>query len=118
MDPKENSLSLPFQEDPVCLRIKEKVRKSLIDLGHSPDAHIYNWNEYFLRQRESNPSAKCLLKAKRFYDGLDAFQQRVLLSECLETGRIYPFWYYGWVSEPAYRKERKAVISAFKAYWK
>lgn len=118
MDPKENSLSLPFQEDPVCHKIKDKVRRSLLELGHSPDAHIYNLNEFFLKEKQADPSARYLLKTKRFYDGLDAFQKRVLLSECLEAGRIYPFWYYGWVSEPAYRKERKAVISAFKAYWK
>ncbi len=109
----ENSISGLFQEDPVCAKLKRKVRSSLIELGKSPDAHVYDFDEDYL---ESHPSpASLFLKAvKGFYDGLDSFKKRVFVSECLEVGRIYPFWYYGWISEPVYRKERKSVIALFK----
>ena len=115
MDSTENSISLPFKEDPACSKIKTKVRQALLALGNSPDLHIYEWNDDFLSERSFRPEARYLQRAKRFYEGLDPFQKRVLISECLEFGRVYPFWYYGWGSEPAYRKERKAVLKALKA---
>ena len=111
--PYENSISGLFPEDPVCAKLKRKVRHSLMEMGKSPDAHVYDFDEDYL---EAHPSpASIFLKAvKKFYDGLDSIKKRVFLSECLEVGRVYPFWYYGWMSEPIYRRERKSVIASFK----
>ena len=109
----ENSIAGLFPEDPVCAKLKHKVRRCLIEIGKSPDAHVYDFDEEFL---ESHPSpASAFLKAvKHFYDALDLTKRRVFLSECLEVGRIYPFWYYGCMSDPIYRRERKSVIASFK----
>lgn len=114
MNPTENSISLPFKEDPDCREIKNKIRQSLLFLGLSPDLHVYDWREEFFEGKKRCPEIDYLKKTKLFYDDLDAFQKRVLLSECLEYGRVYPFWYYAWTSEPAYKKERKSVLSRFK----
>ena len=114
MNSSENSISLPFKEDPDCRLIKEKARRALLNLGFSPDLHIYEWGKEILEVKADCPEKECLIKMKRFYDALDTFQKRVLLAECLEYGRVYPFWYYGWTSEPAYRKERRNVLSRFK----
>lgn len=113
MNECENSIACPWKEDPVCAKLKRKYRLSLIELGKSPDAHVYHCDEEYL-DRHPCQASSYLRRVKRFYDGLDPFKKRVFLSECLEVGRIYPFWYYGWMSDPAYRKERKKVIEAFK----
>ena len=106
-----------FQEDPSCRRYKEKYRLCLMKIGKSPDAHVYSLDlDFFLAH--PGKAADYILKMRRFYDGLDEFKKRVFLSECLEVGRIYPFWYYGWMSEPVYRKERSAVIASFKEEFK
>lgn len=105
--------SAPFAEDPACARLKKKVRKSFMEVGKSPDSHVYDIDERFLAHNPS-PASFFLRRLKGFYDGLDAFKKRIFISECLEVGRIYPFWYYGWMSPSCYRKERKSVIEAFK----
>lgn len=113
MKPYDYSISGLFKEDPDCARLKRAMRKSLIEVGKSPDCHVYDLDEGFLERHRSKASIY-LRKLKRFYDSLPALWKRIFLSECLEVGRIYPFWYYGWMSPPLYRKERKNVIAAFK----
>lgn len=113
MQPYENSIFGLFPEDPVCAKLKNKIRLSLMEVGKSPDAHVYDVDDGFLEAHPS-PASSFLKAVKLFYDKLDSFKKRVFLSECIEVGRIYPFWYYGWMSDPIYRRERKSVIAAFK----
>ena len=113
MKPYENSISQVYEEDPSCALLRKRMRKSLLDVGKSPDAHVYDFDLSFLKHHPSS-SSRFLIKLWRFYDRLDSLKKRILLSECLEVGRIYPFWYYGWMSDTRFRKERKQVISSFK----
>ncbi len=113
MKPYDYSISGLLPEDPECAKLRYKMRRSLIEVGKSPDSHVYDFDEGFLARHRSKASIY-LRRIKNFYDGLDAFKKRIFLSECVEVGRIYPFWYYGWMSPHSYRRERKAVITAFK----
>ena len=109
----DDSITGLFPEDPFCAERKRAMRASLIEVGKSPDCHVYDFDEKFLEGHPSKASIY-LRKLKKFYDGLDYFKRRIFVSECLEVGRVYPFWYYGWMSPPCYRKERRSVIDAFK----
>lgn len=77
-------------------------RQSLINLGYSPDAHVYDIiNDYF-RYEVGSASNRFVRKVKDFYDSLDDFRRRIFLCEFLERGRHYPFWWLEFTTKKEY----------------
>lgn len=75
------------------LILGELFRQALIECGYSPDAHIYDLDQGYLRRKKSTASVRYVLDAIRFYDSLPDFEARVYLCQVLEYGRHFQFWW-------------------------
>ena len=94
-------------------QLRNRLRRSFQALGKSLDTHIYDVTDDFLKRNRGKEEARFIKKTRDFYNSLNHIDQMILLSEWLERGRIYPFWYYGMLNEANYRKEKKQVLSSF-----
>lgn len=90
-------------------RIRQQYRESWLKLGMSPDSSIEALQAIWIR-RDKHPY-RYLKAVERFYLSLKPIERRILLAECLERGRWYPFWYYGAMDPRVYRN---AVIGTMK----
>ena len=80
-------------------------RQCLINVGLSADTHVYDLPRFRIRRYHATPSGIYVLRVAAIYDHLPEMEQRVFLTEFLEKGRHYPFWYLE-VCEPM---EYKAI---------
>jgi hypothetical protein len=76
-----------------ALLIGAVYRQSLVEVGHSPDFHVYDLDRGTLERKRHLASARFLLQVMDFYDGLPEFERKIFLCECLESGRHYAFWW-------------------------
>ncbi len=89
---------------------RDKYRKSLMDVGKSPDCHIYDLNKESLWFVKSGKGRRFITSVITFYKELDdELDQKIFITEFLERGRHYPFWHYGVLETPMYR-QRLATI--------
>jgi hypothetical protein len=75
------------------LILGELFRQALIEAGFSPDAHIYDLDQEYLRHKKQTASIRYLLDACAFYKTLPDFEQRVYVCQVLEYGRHFQFWW-------------------------
>src|SRR5574344_3121279 len=68
-------------------------RQSLIEVGHSPDYHVYDLEKGFLEHKCDSAAGLFVNRVYDFYFSLHGLERRVFLCECLEHGRHYPYWW-------------------------
>lgn len=97
-------------------RFKDKFRKTLMGIGKSPDAHVYDLNQESLWFVKSEKDRKFLFSVVRFYNDLsDDLDKKIFLTEVLERGRHYPFWHYGLLETPDYRQRLASIYKKLDA---
>lgn len=94
-------------------------RQSLIHIGMSPDTHVFDIDYDYLSSKGSI-QAKFLMDIIDFYLELDDFQSKIFISQVLEHGRYYPFWWMNYLKKEddykrLYIETLKRVDSHFRA---
>ena len=86
-------------------------RKALIELGQSPDCHIYELgSQDFYLPSTSSKSYRLLEAIKAFYLSLTDFEGHIFVNDILERGRHYRFWYlYGYNRKDYQRTKRRLL---------
>ncbi|MBP5091655.1 MAG: hypothetical protein J6328_03755 [Bacilli bacterium] len=90
-------------------------RLALLDLGRSPDSHIYDLGEqdFYLADAESR-SYRFLKSLSAFYHSLPFLEGEIFVKECLEKGRHYRYWYLGGSNVKIYRRSKRALFEKMK----
>lgn len=92
-------------------------RQSLIEVGHSPDYHVYDLEKSFLEHKQDLPAGQFVKRVYDFYYSLRGLERRIFLCECLEHGRHYPYWWLTWCDPKKYgvvfREVMKKTSSSF-----
>ena len=86
--------------------LRKAFRLALLELGKSPDYHIYDLTDDFLLGRKEGTSRRLLIRVKQIFDGLKPEEQKYFNYECLERERHYRFWYLGDYHEKEWAKAR------------
>lgn len=94
--------------------IQARYKKALLNLGKSQNTHIYDLREDYLGQIKGKEEGDFLIGVKAIYDSLGILARRIFLSESLEKGSIYPFWYYGLLSEKNMSMEANKIAKLCK----
>lgn len=81
----------------------------MLDLGFSPDSHIYDFRGDRLLYAKGTASNRLIHRALLLYDLLGDFDRRVFVCEFLESGRHYPFWYMQFTNRKRFLRARKNV---------
>ena len=69
-------------------------RRALLDLGRSPDVHIYELHDQdFYLSKTDSKSYRMLQCIAAFYRSLPAPEGVIFINDCLENGRHYRYWY-------------------------
>ena len=74
--------------------IRKRYRAYLLQIGKSPDYHVYDLRYDELLRLPPSHARSFLIKIRRFFDSLDEKGKRILVAEVLEKHRVYPFWFY------------------------
>ena len=91
-----------------------QYRNALLALGKSASTHIYELQDSYLLGVQDKEEGRFLGKLKRLYDTLTYLKKKIFLAESLEKGRVYPFWYYGLISEQSYGYCMRMLAKAWK----
>jgi len=83
------------------LILGELFRQSLIEVGYSPDAHIYDLDYDFIAHKRETASTRYLFDAKNFYYSLPEFERSIYLCQVLEYGRHFRFWWLIYTADKA-----------------
>ena len=95
-----------------ALLIGQIYRQCLINLGKSPDYHIYDLDEDFLYSCQDKVEGKFLRKVKEYYLSLDCLERIMFVNDCLEKGRHYKFWYLNFYFVKDYTEKLKQCFSS------
>lgn len=79
-------------------------RQSLIEVGHSPDYHVYDLEKGFLERKRSLVAGEFVERVYDFYYSLNDLERRVFLCECLERGRHYAYWWLAICDQKKYSR--------------
>ena len=91
--------------------VKSIYRSALLDLGRSPDSHIYELGEQdFYLSKEQERSRKKLEEIALFYASLPKFEGEIFINDCLESGRHYRYWYLGGAGAKNYQRSKKNLF--------
>lgn len=99
-----------------CLR--KDYRAALLDIGKSPDSHIYDYNEMFVNVRRHRKAVRFLRKIKAFYEGLAQEEKTLFLYECLERNRHYRYWYLGQYFDEDYPIAFAQMQEKLTGFWR
>jgi len=92
----------------------KRYRESLMDVGKSPDYHIYDLEEDWLLGLPKSPSRTFLLRLVCFYECLDPLGKIILVREVLEQRRHYQFWFLGiQFARGEFERRKYEVLSTF-----
>ena len=95
---------------PSINRFKRNVRACLMEIGKSPDTHIYDLHPHSFDFCPPGEALGFIVSLMRFYAKLESDMDRqILITEVLERGRHYPFWHYGLIETPDYRQRVYAL---------
>jgi hypothetical protein len=75
------------------LILGELYRQALIEIGYSPDTHVYDLNKDLIEHKSHLMSARYVLDVIRFYESLNEFDRAIYCCQVLEYGRHYNFWW-------------------------
>ena len=102
-------------EKEVAKHIKSLYRKALLELGRSPDSHIYELGEQdFYLSSMSVPSRRRLEEIAIFYASLPKLEGEIFVNECLESGRHYRYWYLGGAGVRSYQRSKKNLFEKLR----
>lgn len=85
-------------------------RKALIDIGLSPDTHVYDLKFQFLARR-GTASARFLLLSLYYYLDLCKEERRIFVNDVLERGRHYRFWWLEFHTPEEYSELKRSFYS-------
>lgn len=94
-----------------ALLVGAVFRQALIEVGYSPDYHIYNLDSSFLFRHQEKASAKFLLMVRDFYRSLPDYEKRIFVCEYLEAGRHYPYWWLEYMDFRGFSKRSHDVLA-------
>ncbi len=87
-------------------------RQALVEIGYSPDEHVYDLDRDFLmRHKDDSLSVQFVLQILDYYESLPDFGRRVFLCECLERGRHYNWWWLEFMDPKNYRRFRNRLFA-------
>ena len=98
------------RNDEALISIRNNFRKALLEVGKSPDCHVFDLSYRFLDFLKDSPQKRYLVRVKRHYDSLDANHREVFVKEILEVGRHYNFWYLENYSRKEYTDTLRETI--------
>lgn len=90
------------------------VRKALLEVNLSPDAHLLEIDRDYLRSYKDTPAGKILFRVLDHLDRLYPEQREIFVKDILEAGRHYRFWYF----DRRTRKEEKAIAEDLSRWCK
>lgn len=91
-----------------ALMIGSFYRQALIECGYSPDFHIYDLKKEELALKKT-PASQFLISVIDHYNTLDGLEKAVFVSEILERGRHYRFWWLSFFNEEDWFTELKKL---------
>ncbi len=94
-----------------ALMVGAVYRQALIDVGYSPDYHVYDLDRSFLRRHDNLAAARFLLTVSDFYRSLPSIERRIFLCEYLEFGRHYRFWWLEFMDFRGFSKRAKDLLA-------
>ncbi len=89
-------------------------RQALLDLGYSPDSHVYDVDDDYLLYEKGTASNDFVSRVRSFYRSLSPFKRRILVCDYLEKGRHYRFWWLEYADEREYAKNCHEVVQRLK----
>lgn len=90
---------------PYINQFKRRYRDCLMHLGKSPDTHLYELSMESFTFSKKGEDLYLIDNLIKFYNKLENdFMKNIFITEFLERGRHYPFWHYGLMETPMYRK--------------
>jgi hypothetical protein len=101
---------LPISRDSSLEILRAAFRQALIEVGHSPDYHLYDLDRDFLVRKKDYAAGRFLLRLYDFYHSqLDDLEQRIFICDFLERGRHYRFWWFEYFEPDDFSATKKAV---------
>lgn len=101
-------LSISSSGKELASRVKAIYRSALLDLGRSPDSHIYELVEQdFYLSKDGERSRKKLEEIALFYASLPKFEGEIFINDCLESGRHYRYWYLNGAGARNYQRSKR-----------
>lgn len=85
-------------------------RQALINIGFSPDTHIYDLPLDRIKKNHSSSSGKYILRVAKTYESLEGLEKDIFLNDFLEKGRHYRFWYLSRCNSRDYGRARKNTL--------
>ncbi len=73
-------------------------RQSLVQVGMSPDTHVFDLDYDYLSSKDSI-QAKFLMDVIDFYLELNELESKIFICQILEYGRYFPFWWMNYLFE-------------------
>ena len=99
---------------PCVTRFTSKFRFALMNLGKSPDMHLYNIDEQSMGYSRISEDYRFVMSVVDFYNKLEnSIKKRIFLTEFVERGRHYPFWHYEMLDTSVYRQMVEEVYQEF-----
>jgi cobalamin biosynthesis Co2+ chelatase CbiK len=90
-------------------------RQSLIEVGHSPDFHVYDLEKSLLEHKNDHAAGAFINKVHDFYFSLHGMERKVFLCECLEHGRHYTYWWLNYCNEKQFSRFLSSVANKASA---
>jgi len=91
--------------------LRAAYRQALVEVGHSPDFHIYDLDSGFLVRKQHLAAGRFLLKLYWYYLQLDDLKRRIFVCEFLEKGRHYHFWWFEYCDIALYSAKKSEVFN-------
>ena len=85
-------------------------RQALVEIGYSPDRHIYDLDREYVHRRSECPAGAFLEKVIGFYDSLPIEERKIFLCDCLERGRHYVWWWYECFDRHSYNRVMNKLL--------
>lgn len=114
---EEMEITFPkMKERDYLLVLGAAVRQALIEIGYSPDEHIYDVDKDFLLRHQDKVAARFILRVREYFDGLTVLEQLSFLNDVLEYGRHYKFWWLEYLDSKQYNPwKNNFMVRAFHA---
>ncbi len=91
-------------------RMRQRYRLALMAVGKSPDYHIFNLSMDFLRNLKDSKAKRFLLSLKKYVATLDEDTRVIFITDILEGGRHYAFWYMDSYSNRVYEEKLRCIV--------
>ena len=92
--------------------VRRLYRQSLLDLGFSPDTHIYDLPEEKILRAPQTASKLFLSLVLEIYSWLNPYDKALFVNDCLEKGRHPNYWWVFYVSKSTrYRYGKRELLT-------